>query len=456
MRLPDFAAQDVTRTFSTGLYEEHLDEASFLYEQRRTLYNNPEIKWKKIGEFEDRLEAHIDGLIVGDKLAVEVCQRRAAEGDFGELFAATCVFCRQDRRDLVLAIFDRLDPDDREKAGAIADALKYELPDAWIPDLLVLLASGDPKLAAILARAFGYRRLPSGPQLLSAMKRCAPAALPEVVWALGRVAYEPSRGTLLDYLRSEEEPVRFNAAMALLRMGEPTAIDYCTDQARSHSWAVLPLGFAVGPSSLPLISELVEKTSNPDSITALGLLGAPSSIPLLISQLERADCADPAASALQCLTGAGLYETVFVPDEIDEEELFESEREQLKQGIKPTRGDGRPFGSTVTRLSQKPEDWEKWWKLNEMRFTPDLWYRNGGPASPARLLEMLSADNTPHRLRYCCLEELVTRYGRDFGVEIDMPVLRQRASLANAMAWSDSEGIRFRSGYWHFSGRQIT
>src|SRR5271157_1358401 len=109
------------RAFLIELYEEYLGEASCLYEQRRTLYDNPEVTWKRIGEFEERLEAHIDGLIVGDKLALDVCTRRAAEGDFGELYAAACVFCRQDRRDRVLAIFDQLDPEDSEKASAVAD-----------------------------------------------------------------------------------------------------------------------------------------------------------------------------------------------------------------------------------------------------------------------------------------------------------------------------------------------
>src|SRR4051812_46058383 len=94
------------RAFLARLYEEYLEEASFLYEQRRTLYNNPEISWKKIGEFEERLEAHIDGLVVGDKLALDVCTRRAAEGDFGELYAAACVFCRQGQRELMLKVFE--------------------------------------------------------------------------------------------------------------------------------------------------------------------------------------------------------------------------------------------------------------------------------------------------------------------------------------------------------------
>src|ERR1700686_2316612 len=112
-----------TRTFLIELYEEYLEEASFLYAQRRALYNNPEITWKKIGEFEERLEAHIDGLGVGDKLAIEGCTRHAAEGDFGELYAAASVFCRQDRRDLMLTVFEQLDPGDAEKASALADAL---------------------------------------------------------------------------------------------------------------------------------------------------------------------------------------------------------------------------------------------------------------------------------------------------------------------------------------------
>jgi uncharacterized protein (TIGR02270 family) len=440
------------RAFLIELYEEYLGEASCLYEQRRTLYNKPEVTWKKIGEFEERLEAHIDGLVVGDKLALEVCKRHAAEGDFGELFAAVCVFCRQSQRDLVLSIFDQLDAADAEKASAVADALKYELPDAWFPDFLTLLASGDAKLAPILARAFGYRRLQCGPQLLGAMKRCAAPALLEMVWALGRIAHKPASGPLLDYLKSEDEPVRSAAAVALARLGEPRAVDSCLDQARSNTWPILPLGLAGGRSALRLLTELAEKAGGADCLTALGLLGDPVSVPLLISRLAQPATAASVATALQCLTGAGLYETVFVPDEVDEDELFESEREQLKQGKTPDRGDSRPFGSTVTRLSQNPEDWNRWWQTNATRFTPGVRYRNGGLFSPARLIEMLTAERTPHQLRRYCSEEFATRYQSDFGIETDMPVSRQVAKLSEASAWSQSGSARFQEGEWYFNG----
>jgi len=181
------------------------------------------------------------------------------------------------------------------------------------------------------------------------------------------------------------------------------------------------------------------------------LLGDPVSLPLLISQLGQPESAESAATALQRLTGAGLYETVFVPDEVDEDELFESEREQLRRGIKPNRGDGRPFGSTVTRLSQSCDAWNKWWQLNEGRFAPGVRYCNGGPASPARLIEMLAAEKTPHEQRSWCLEELAIRYGKDFRIELDTHVMRQTASLVEAIELSHSYA-RFQEGGWYFAG----
>jgi len=44
------------RAFNIELYQEHLEEASFLYEQRLGLLNDPELTWKDLDEFEQRLK----------------------------------------------------------------------------------------------------------------------------------------------------------------------------------------------------------------------------------------------------------------------------------------------------------------------------------------------------------------------------------------------------------------
>ncbi|MBW2742277.1 MAG: hypothetical protein JRE64_26360, partial [Deltaproteobacteria bacterium] len=60
--------------FETKLYQEHLEEASFLYEQRLTLFDDPEITWLDIADFEERFEAHIDALVVGEEPALNICK----------------------------------------------------------------------------------------------------------------------------------------------------------------------------------------------------------------------------------------------------------------------------------------------------------------------------------------------------------------------------------------------
>ena len=70
-----------TRAFQIDLYLEHLEEAAFLYEQRKVLRKNAEFSWRAIADFEERLEAHIDALVVGAGLALEICRKRAVEGE---------------------------------------------------------------------------------------------------------------------------------------------------------------------------------------------------------------------------------------------------------------------------------------------------------------------------------------------------------------------------------------
>ncbi len=440
------------RAFLIDLYEEYLEEASFLYAQRPTLFQNPEITWRKIGEFEERLEAHIDGLVVGDKLALDVCQKHAAEGDFGELYAATCVFCRQDRQDLVLAAFDALDPEDGQRASAITDALKHELPGAWVRDMLLLLNSGDVKLASILAQALGYRRAQCGEELVTALKRCSTSALPQVIWALGRIRYEPANDKLFEYLTSEEDPVRHAASIALSRLGDLRAHDYCVENASSNEWLIPCLGLAGGSRATKLLTNLAEK-GRQDCLLALGLHGDPASLPFFLSRLEKPESAATAASALQCLTGADLSETAFIPDEVDEDELFESERANFKPGDPLMRGDGKPFGSNVTRLSQNASDWNRWVQANGKDFIPGVRYRWGKPFSPHSLASTLLEAKTPFLLRQNCSEEFAIQYGYDFGFEADLPVRHQVALLSKALDWSNSIGAGFREGAWYFGGK---
>src|SRR5262245_5843998 len=124
------------REFNIGLYKEHLSEASFLYEQRLAYLHDPEVDWPKLHDWEERFEAHIDALVVGGELSLEICRLQAAAGDAGEMHAALRVFCRQGRKDDALAVLRALDPANDEAIRAAAEALRWEAPRDWVDELL--------------------------------------------------------------------------------------------------------------------------------------------------------------------------------------------------------------------------------------------------------------------------------------------------------------------------------
>ncbi|MBW2664003.1 MAG: hypothetical protein JRD93_19005 [Deltaproteobacteria bacterium] len=430
------------KNFLIELYQEYLEEASFLYEQRLTLFDDPEVTWEDIHDFEERFEPHIDGLVVGEELALNVCKTQASEGDFGELHAAVRVFCRQNRKDLVFRVLEELDPEDAESIQAVRDALKHELPEDWQDEFVRMLSKGDQKLIPILANVFGFRRLKTGTELLKVLETNPVDSLPRVIF--------------LKYVQHEDNSVRSASALALLRLGEKQMIDEWVQHARLQNWPLIPLGLGGNRSAVNVILEKAKAgNAETDCLITIGLLGDISAIDTLLEHLTNAETGESAAMSLQILTGADLYEDVFVPDEIDEDELFEEELKKFKEGQVPTRLDGEPFGITITRISQKPEDWQKWWVENKSRFNPGIRYRNGKPYSPACLLENLESEKSSHKVRQLAYEELVIRYGIDFPFETDMLVSQQKQTLGKYAEWIKANCSRFREGEWYFAGQLI-
>ncbi len=341
--------------FNAGLYQDHIEEVSFLYEQRLTLFSDPEITWLDIEDFEERFEPHIDGLVVGEDVALDVCRELAEEDDAGALHAAIRVFCRQNRKDLVFNILDALDPEDGERITAVGDALKFELPAAWQDDCVKMLTDEDQKLVLIMAGVTGFRRLNAGKELFQAMQKSDTVSLPVIIWALGRLRERGAGAVNLRHcLDHENDAVCSATALALLRMGDQSTLDNCLGKARSHTWPFIPLGLGGNPATVPALLEVAFGGNvNADCLISLGLLGDIKAVDILISHLLTEELAESAAMALHLITGAELYEDAHIPEEIEEDELFEEELEDLKKGIAPTRPDGEPFGSTIRVFHKK-------------------------------------------------------------------------------------------------------
>jgi len=167
--------------------QQHLEEAAFLYGQKHALSTDPDIPWTALDDWEQRIEAHIDGLVVGGPPALALCEQQAETGDPGELFAALCVGCRHEHSDLVDKIILDLDFTDTERVAAATAALKYALPAQWVNLWRQQLPTSPPELAALKAEVLSYRHIPAQAELLQALPNTPAPFLPAIIRALGRL-----------------------------------------------------------------------------------------------------------------------------------------------------------------------------------------------------------------------------------------------------------------------------
>jgi uncharacterized protein (TIGR02270 family) len=437
--------------FAAGLYQEHLEEISFLYEYRKSLLDDHQIKWTDIGDAENRLEAHLDALIVGGQPALETCLKKARDGDFGECYGVLRLFCRQNELELVKRIIAGIPAEDGDMATAAGDALKIDMPKGWAGDLVDFMKEDPLARSAIVVRAFGFRRVspPGGwPDLIEADSTLMNA---DLIWALGRARERAMRSLVQPLLGHPDPAISSDAALTMLRIGESDTLNICLSLDKDMTWSLIPLGLGGGPQHL---SQLQEVPATPDAMLGMGLLGHIGGVNALLKALDNEQLKAFAAMALQTITGADLLETVLIPEAVDEEDLSTEVLKELKRGNPPHSSAERP-GVTVTRLSQSGDQWRQWWATHHVAFRADTRYRNGRASSPSVLVDLLAAEDSPRLIRQMAYEELVVRYDADFSFETDMPVSDQLQAITEYRKWADGQKGRFKDGKWYFSGRLL-
>jgi uncharacterized protein (TIGR02270 family) len=442
------------RTFNAGLYREHLDEAAFLYDQRHAYLHDPEVLWPDLRSWEDRLDAHVDALVLGGAQAAEICGRSVADGEPGAVYAALTVSCRQHRRAETFAALEALILEEDAVAQAAALALCQSAPSAWRTDLLQALERSRPLLTRVLARVAGYRRFASEAILQRKLTDASPAGRVEIAWALGRVGTTASVPALWALFEGDDERVRYAAALALMRLGHDGPLRRAMDEAWDHAWArrVLAIG-GNREAARTLIAMAVDGRADVDTVLALGFLGHLPAVTPLLDLLEDDTLARPAAVALNTITGAQLQARVFVPEVFDRDELSDDERAAYeKDGTLPTRLGGEPYGNWERVSLRDKASWRVWLDDNRHRFSRELRWRFGMPYAPAALTACLRAEATPWAVRAAIYEELVVRYRLDVPFEIDLSVAQQLRSLERIDAWVAQQTRAVGAGEWYFAG----
>ncbi|MEO6525089.1 MAG: beta-ketoacyl synthase N-terminal-like domain-containing protein [Gemmatimonadaceae bacterium] len=437
--------------FREALHAEHLEEAGFLCEQRHSLLDDAELSWIEIGAFERRMLRHTDALALEGASASAALNAGLQADDAGEAYAAALAMLCMNDDESSARVVERLGTGSEQVIGAVIEAIVATPREAIALVRRLLLESSAPAARTAACRLAGFRRLPLELDDLPLAEAVVESEV--MLWALGRTSARDAQGVLSDALRDSAPALRRTASIALLRLGVYDSV-IKTAMRVAEPWADMALGLAGGPDATSLLLErYAGERRTADTAIALGLLGDIRAVGPLIASLVEQPVAADAAIALELITGAGLYEEVFVPDDDEAERIDDERQDEIDASGKVALV--AQTGVSRRQLAITPELWFAWWKANHGRFASRIRFRNGQPYSPARLLASLRSEKSPRVVRALAYEELVIRYHADVEFETEMFVAEQERALSAYAPLIDRLESECAPGRWYFAGHEL-
>jgi len=387
----------LARPIPWDIYEEHLNEAAWLWGNWEEALDSAVYA---LGDVvvgpEERLLAHLDGLVLGGQPVAQKLLVPALSGDdLGGMAAAAWVLLQAEDADHQDAVMGMLPSAPPPAQAAIGRAL-YLAPRADISRLIPLWFEGAPHLRAMVLDIFGTREPDWVREHIDpAMRSGQP---PLVAAGLRAIRYLRER-TLLDWVTVASQSDDIEVRLEAMRTGLSFAVKAAWDECRifaggSADLSRLSLGL-LATSPDPSDRAFVRgKAQNADpglhALWALGFAGDVDSADVLVQAMaddkndKKARVAGEAFSAITGLAIAG---------------------EMAKPGVTqgpdaPEVGDEEP-PPTVRTEDSLPEPLvekvKKWWDKARRQFFPGARYAGGQPRSPATLRNAFTGGATWRR-----------------------------------------------------------
>jgi uncharacterized protein (TIGR02270 family) len=414
--------------------EEHLDEAAFLGSQWERALVSPRYELADIAELEERLLAHVDGLVVGGEAAVSELLLPGLETDEPERISASALALLAGKgkheREETLGVFDS--GDEVQRAG-IGRAMELSEVEGLEAVLLERLTAEEPALQLAAFQVLAFRgavppevrtqwlyRDEAGP--VSAALRDPRPLPPQVVQAvLPQLLVDPRPG------------VREAAIAAGLVSGARGAWKACRKVAeeggagRRQALVVLALGGDERDAEW-LAGLLRQEALRADVLWALGFSGHALAAEACLEWMGDARAAALAGEAFSAITGLKLEGELRAPPKEEGEALVPLEQEELDADLVPGPEASLPLPVRAAV--------EQWWQTARKNFERGARYLRGNKLDAGRLLEALGEE--PMRRRPVLALELAIRSRGAHLLQTRAFTRRQRAELGAALAGRSS------------------
>ncbi|REG32217.1 uncharacterized protein (TIGR02270 family) [Archangium gephyra] len=386
--------------------EEHLDEAAFLWLQWERGLVAPHYVLNEMDGLEERLLAHVDGLVLGGAPAAEklLIPALEAQEDVERVTAAAYTLLGAEHPSGAEAVRAALESASPEVLPAFRRALELRGFEAPLPSWLVtLLKQDEPAQRALALDVLASHGVDPGPVLPDLLRHEDPHVAAAALRAAARLRSPLERQVLQAGLTSPEPALRDAAITAGLLKGHRAAWTAC--QAAVDSKAPEPrlpallLALSGDARELERLKRLLEEPRHrPDALWALGFSGQPAAAELCLPWMEDDAVSHLAAEAFCAITGLSLEGSLAVPP-TEEDSLPPLEEETLDVDLTPQPEDDLPRPAAAEVLA--------WWKEARKNFELDRRYLRGKPFGTEALVESLVT--APMRRRHALALDLALR-----------------------------------------------
>lgn len=381
------------------IIEEQLEEADFLCQQRGNALGDRVYDLGRLADLEERLLAHLDGLLFAEPDAWDLLKLKLTKGERGEAFAAAFVAFATGETGYRNELTAALDQAEGPALEGITEALRHSPSSDAEPTLRSRLAAAKPCVRSIALDVLSFRRAAiDAKQLELSLLDNDPAVVVAAVTAVGRLRIRPLVSRVDGLLGSDNPHVRRAAMTAALVVGSEKALAHCRAVIKTKGEEVTDaltlIGVAGQAEDIGLLVETLNQSELARSAaSALGWLGYASTVDALIPLVADPNLSRLAGEAIARITGLNLEKDHLVattpPPPTSTTATLSTTLAADDDDVVEDPDEGLPWPDQGRLMY--------WWKTNAARFAATTRYRNGKPYSQQVLIDILHNGPLPDR-----------------------------------------------------------
>ncbi|HYO65489.1 MAG TPA: TIGR02270 family protein [Archangium sp.] len=413
------------------VYEEHLDEAAFLWGQWERALVAPDFNVEETSGPEARLLAHVEGLAEAGAPVAERLLRPALECDEPErLSSAALALLASHEASAMADLLQVLKKGEPGSRAPIQRALEVWTWQACAEGMDSLLASPEPVLQALALQVLAFHDVVPPSEALDRMLVHEEATLRVAALRCARLQEGGVRPAVLSAsLDSVHPAVRMAAIGTGLLQGSRAAWEACKEMAsaqelgRAEAWVLLALGGSDGELQM-LLRALEIPSLRPGVLWALGFSGRVDAAEACLGLMYEAPVAALAAEAFSAITGLAIQGPYAAPSPDDTGSVLPPLEEDLDAdlSLKPEASLAVPAIDAVST----------WWQQARKSFARSERYLHGQPFSVELLLNAI--ERGPMRRRHVLALELAIRSRGTCRVQTRAFTRRQRVEMGRLRA----------------------